>query len=216
MWIWTALMCLGGVGLQACATAPRVEMVEEDAGLTGAGELAGYEEGLQAFEEGDYQKAAALFEWLHETAQSRELSRRSLYALACMRLNMARTPEEIGQSISLWECWSEWTSEPVEDEDPRLLTPFLERIQSMWAPERQAPKAQPDRSRRKPPALDQASSKELASYKNLLQSKEREFERMKMRLDLKEREVRRLKHQIDALEAIHLKFQEKKKEVGSP
>ena len=46
--------------------------------------------------------------------------------------------------------------------------------------------------------------------------KEKEAERLKTRLESKEREVRRLKQQIESLEAIHLKFQERQKEVSSP
>jgi hypothetical protein len=49
-----------------------------------------------------------------------------------------------------------------------------------------------------------------------VQAREKESERLKTRLDAKEREIRRLKQQIESLEAIHLKFQERQKEISSP
>jgi predicted nucleic acid-binding Zn-ribbon protein len=52
--------------------------------------------------------------------------------------------------------------------------------------------------------------------KDLLQAKEKELDRIKSRLETREREIRRLKHQIDSLEAIHLKFQERKQGASSP
>lgn len=55
-----------------------------------------------------------------------------------------------------------------------------------------------------------------AVCRDLLQAKDREIERIKARLDAKEKEARRLKHQIESLEAIHLKYQERKQGVSSP
>ena len=52
--------------------------------------------------------------------------------------------------------------------------------------------------------------------KDLMQAKEKEMDRIKTKLDAREREIRRLKHQIDSLEAIHLKYQERKQGASSP
>ena len=170
---------------------------------------------MQAFEKGDYEKAAAIFEFLIENAQNERLSRRSIYALACMRLAMAQTVGEMNEAMALWNCWSQKPSENSDTEDPRMLAPILERLNNAPGASRQGlPKVA--KPKHKPSYTDQLANRDLAMYKNLLQAKEKELEKMKTRLDTKEKEVRRLKHQIDSIEAIHLKYQEKKKEVSTP
>lgn len=198
---------LAGMGLCSCAVRqqpqpPRVEAPVQET------ELKAWEEGLQAFEDGDYEKARALFEVLTENAEPEGLSRNAFFALAATRLVLAQTPEEFNQALATWECWSQQFPHPAAEEDPRLLTPFLQRLTPPGLAESQAKENQPP--------VKRIIMGGPGSCKDQLQAKDKEIERLKTRLDAKEKEARRLKHQIESLEAIHLKFQERKQGVSSP
>jgi len=201
------IVLLAGIGIFGCTVRqqpepPRVEPPEQEI------ELLTWQEGLQAFREGDFDKALVLFEIISESAQPEALSRKALFALAATRLVMAQTPEEFGQALATWECWDQQLPHPIEDEDPRLLTPFLLRLTPPGVPENQVREHQPP--------VKKISIGSTAVCRDLLQAKDREIERIKARLDAKEKEARRLKHQIESLEAIHLKYQERKQGVSSP
>lgn len=172
-------------------------------------ELRTWQEGFSAFQEGDYERAMAIFDILTEMAQSDELYRMSLYGLAVTRLITAQTPEDFRDAVALWKCWSEQPAIPEEEEDPRMLGPFLERLTPPGKPVESPP----------PKAKKPVNIVPYATYQSCreqVQNRDKEIERLKTRLEAKERESRRLKQQIETLEQIHLKFQEKKQGMESP
>ncbi len=173
-----------------------------------------FQEAMGYFRSAEYGQALALFEELSRNAGTEPLRRKALYAQGCTRLILAQTTEEYNSALALWQSWSRLA--PSENgEDPRMLTPILERISPTLPPElKGAPISQPLKPRKKGGSV--YVNKDLATYKSALESREKELERYRTRLESREREVRRLKQQIESLEAIHLKFQEKQKEVSSP
>ncbi len=132
----------------------------------------------------------------------------AFFALASTRLVLAQTPQEFNQALATWECWSQQFPHVAADEDPRMLTPFLQRLTPPGSNESQTKEAEPP--------VKKVIMVSPAGCKDLLQAKDKEIERVKARLDAKEKEARRLKHQIESLEAIHLKYQERKQGVSSP
>jgi len=209
---WTlVLVFLAGIKLSACTSLP-TPPPPTGGDLAHQGELKTWQDAMQSFDEGAYEKAQALFEVLSENAELDGLSRKALFALAVTRLMSAQTPEEFSQALYTWDCWSRQLPQDLAQElaleDPRMLTPFLRRLT--------------------PPGTSEAQFKEStapvkktitytpAGSKDLLQAKDKEIDRLKTKLDARDKEVRRLKHQIDSLEAIHLKFQERKQGVSSP
>lgn len=172
------------------------------------GELKTWQDGVQAFHEGAYEKAQALFEMLSEHAELEGLRRQALFALAAARLMLAQTPEEFSQALYTWDCWSQQFPPDPAAEDPRMLTPFLQRLSPPGSSEGQLKES--------PAPVKKIILHSPAACKDLVQAKDKEIDRMKAKLDAREKEVRRLKHQIDSLEAIHLKFQERKQGVSSP
>jgi hypothetical protein len=94
-------------------------------------------------------------------------------------------------------------------EDPRMLTPFLQRLTPPGSPEAQITQSPP-------PAKKITVSSSSTGCRDLLQAKEKEMDRIRTKLDARDKEIRRLKHQIESLEAIHLKYQERKQGVSSP
>jgi hypothetical protein len=212
-WIGLAAMLFIVGTITACTTAQPYPTLPVQVPPSSNAEHQAFEEAMQAFEDEEYQKASAIFEFLSDSTHSEELYRQALYGMACSRLAAAQTAAELDEAIDLWVCWSQQAPDRLEGEDPRLLTPLLQRLDP---PEQNLPKGS-KRIQRKPSSnSDHLALKDLAMYKNLLQAKEKELEKVKARLDSREREVRRLKHQIDSLEAIHLKYQEKKKEISTP
>ncbi len=206
--LYLMLILLVGLGLSACNTVPKPPPSGGN-DVYRESELKAWEEGVQAFEDGDYEKARVVFEVLTESAETESMRSKAFFALASTRLILAQTPEEFNEAMSVWACWSRQLPDEMREEDPRMLTPFLQRLTAPGAPETNLTKSR-------------APVKKIIVYSNpggckeLLQAKEKELERIRSRLETREREIRRLKHQIDSLEAIHLKFQERKQGASSP
>ena len=209
LYYWSlTLILLAGSGIAACTVLSKPQPIEKRP-VSREVELNAWQEGMLAFNAGDYEKARAIFEALTESAETDSLRRRAFFALASTRLALAQTPEEFGEAMSVWTCWGRQKAAYPEEEDPWMLTPFLERLTPPGAAEVQ-------------PSQSQPLVKKIVVYspsgscKDQLQAKEKELDRTKTKLDAREKEIRRLKHQIDSLEAIHLKYQERKQGVSSP
>jgi hypothetical protein len=198
---------LAGIGLCACTG---MQKPQPSPALSPAleAELSTWQEGLQAFEAGDYEKARVLFEMLSENAANEGLRGKAFFALASTRLVLAQNAEEFNQALATWDCWRHQFPHRMEGEDPGMLTPFLQRLTPPGSLENQ--------TRENQVPVKKVIISGPAGCKDLLQAKDKEIERVKARLDAKEKEARRLKHQIESLEAIHLKFQERKQGVASP
>jgi hypothetical protein len=172
------------------------------------------EEGLEAFHNGEYGKAMAVFEFLSESTESEAIYRRSLYGLASTRLILAQSAAEFSEAKALWDCWSQQATSEIRGEDPRMMTPLLARIAASMDSGKILKKE--GNSKDKTVYKNHLVYRDVVVYKNLLDAKEKEIGRLRSRFETKEKEVRRLRHQIESLEAIHLKYQEKQKEISSP
>jgi hypothetical protein len=211
-------LVLLGLQLAACVTpeASRTQTSEGPVSPKPDQETARLQEGMDHFRRADYQQALVLFEELSRSAQSEPVRRKALYAQGCTRLIMAQSAEEYSGALALWQSWSR-LAPPGTDEDPRMLSPILERISPMISTETKGTSsAQASKPKKKSGSRTIYINKDLAAHKNMMDTKEKEFERVKTRLESKEREVKRLKQQIESLEAIHLKFQERQKETSTP
>jgi hypothetical protein len=185
-------------------------------GSTATAEAKFWEEGMHKFKAGDYEDALIDFDVLRGMTQDDRYLQMASYASACTRLILAENSEEFVEAMKQWAVWSEKRG-PEHTEDPRMLWPLLQRIAlsgALLTMEAETPK--PAKPPKRPSYKVELVSRDLAAYKSLAQSKEKESERLKSRLESKEREIRRLKQQIESLEAIHLKFQERQKEISSP
>jgi hypothetical protein len=188
--------------------AERDHVVVEESRRTVAGGPS-WEEGMEAFRAGEYQRAAHLFEALLERAQGDEARRMGLYAVACSRLVAARTPREFQEAIALWEQWRQAVPPGLRYEDPRMMAPLIRRIPPPSKPgprpaERARGEASPEVKR-----LMQSKEDEIRAQEELVRAKEEEIRS-------KEEEVRELREQLEALEAIHRNIGEKKRGVSAP
>jgi hypothetical protein len=157
------------------------------------------DDALGAFNAGDYGSAKNLFGMLSESAQTPEISRQALFGLASAEFILAHTTEEFRDALSSWKKWSGQSRSGPGCEDPRLLTPFLLRLE---------------------PAIKDAiaarshggrAAKETEAREML---KEKEMQSLRSKLEIRDREIRRLRHQLESLEEIHRKYQEKKQEAS--
>ncbi len=204
-------------GLSACAHSPhpaREPVAARPEPPTA--EVMLWRAGLEKFRAGDFDDALIDFNVLKASAQSERYGRMAEYASACMRLILAQSADDFREAMELWASWSE--GEALADvEDPRLLRPLLQRIALLGHPmNAEADSEREEKPRKRPQYNVEWVNRDLAACKSMAQAKEKEAERLKTRLESREREVRRLKQQIESLEAIHLKFQERQKEVSSP
>jgi hypothetical protein len=208
------LFVLFGLQLTACATS---EVSRNERGLGASGldqETARLQEGMDYFRKADYAQALAVFDELGRTAKSEAVRKKALYAQGCTRLITAQTADEYSSALTVWQSWSRLTP-TGEGEDPRMLSSILERISpTLPIDSKTGAAAQASKPKKKPGSI--YINKDLASYKNMVENKDKEIDRVKSRLESREREVRRLKQQIESLEAIHLKFQERQKEISTP
>jgi hypothetical protein len=157
------------------------------------------EDAISAFKAGDYGRARNVFEMLTQSARSPEIGRQALFGLASVKLVAARTSEEYEDAFAAWQKWSVQAGPAAGCEDPRMLTPFLLKLE---------------------PAIEGAAASRLAGQsgkevdtRGILQTKEKEMQSLRAKLDQREREIRRLRLQLESLENIHREYQEKKQEA---
>jgi hypothetical protein len=140
---------------------------------------------------------------LSESARSPEICRQAMFGLASAKLILASSSEEYDDALSSWKKWSGQFNSGTACEDPRLLTPFLLRlepaIKDAWA-------------NRSTGAQGGRAAKE-ADARGVLQVKEKEMQSLRSKLEQRDREIRRLRLQLESLEEIHRKYQEKKQEA---
>jgi hypothetical protein len=207
--VWTWLLMIGcGLSLSACVHLPEVQPGQEST-LNHDAAWNAWEEGWAAFQRGDYRAAQKHFEEVSKRALNETLRRKGLYGLACTRLVAAQTSEEYNAALNLWELWIQMVPPELVDEDPRMVSQLLPRLYPT-----ELTKISP-KSEVAPPGSSRSSIsqgvrviKDKECEKQLRES-DRELQRLK-------RQIRTLRLQIEALEAIHRKIQEKKKEVSSP
>jgi hypothetical protein len=157
---------------------------------------------MNAFNAGDFKRAKIGFEILSESSRYPEIGRQALFGLSSVNLVLANTSDEYEDAISSWKKWSSQVNSWQGCEDPRMITPFLLRLQTSI--KGAAGSASASKSRR--------AAKDIDS-KVILQTKEKEMQTLRAKLELREREIRRLRHQLESIEEIHRKYQEKKQEV---
>lgn len=153
---------------------------------------------IKAFNARDYKRAKIGFEILSESTQNPEIARQALFGLSSVKLVLANTSDEYEDAISSWERWTGQVNSWQGCEDPRMITPFLLRLQT---------------SIKGAAGVEGRRAAKEIDFRVVLQTKEKEMQVLRSRLELREREIRRLRHQLESLEEIHRKYQEKKQEA---
>jgi hypothetical protein len=210
---WTAVwLVIALVATTGCGSLPKAMTAEAQLQFPGPDSGSpSWAQGLLALERGDYQEAANIFGALSKQATPGELRRKALYALACTRLMTAQNRDEFNAAWNLLELWSQTAPVELNDEDPRMLTPVLSRFTpTTWpaaAPLQSAlpPSSAPNKAGLMAP-VKVVKDKECEKQ---LRETDQEVQRLK-------KQIKTLRHQLEALETIHRKIQEKKKEVSNP
>lgn len=147
---------------------------------------------------GQYEKAASVFQRLSGDVGDPVLARKAYFGLACARLAVARTPEELREGLNIWNTWVQMTPEGLPSEDPRLITPLLPRLAAADG-------------RSGPPLLSEAEiDRELARSQRLAGCQE-ESGKTKDLLRRKTAEAESLRSQLNALERLYQDISHKKK-----
>lgn len=174
-------------GLWGCTWFQKMEVSSEDA-RAHKGKLKPWKDGISAFQDGNYKEAYRLFDSLSHESGDKNLRRKALYGVACTSLTLARNADELNEAMKHWDAWSRLSPQQMDYEDPRMLTPLLERLAALY--------------------LRSTSTEEIR--------KSYEAQKHNKLLEEKDREIQNLKNQLEALDAIHQEIEEKKKEVSSP
>jgi hypothetical protein len=210
---WTALwLVVMLVAITGCGSLPKAAPAGGQVQSPGpASESPSWAEGLLAFEREDYQEAANIFGALSKSATTGELRRKALYALACTRLMMAQNRDEIDVAWNLLELWSQTAPVEMNDEDPRMLTPVLSRFAPppMSAVAPLQPAVPPPSMPNKAASISAIKVVKDKECERQLRESDKEVQRLK-------KQIKTLRHQFEALETIHRRIQEKKKEVSNP
>jgi len=147
---------------------------------------------------GQYEKAASIFQRLSGDVSAPVLARKAYFGLACARLAMAKTPEDLREGLTIWNTWVQMTPESLASEDPRLITPLLPRLAA-------------SSSQAAPPMLSEVEiDRELARSQRLAGCQE-ETGKTKDLLRKKTAEAEALRSQLNALERLHQEISHKKK-----
>jgi hypothetical protein len=207
LWFWLVIIWCG-LTLSACAHIPG-DQPARDQSQNHESVWHDWEEGMAAFQRGDYQGAQRYFEVVSKRALNEDLRRKGLYGLVCTRLLMAQTADDYNAALNLWGLWIRLAPSELVDEDPRMLALLLPRLypteltNMSLVPQVVLPSSLRSSDA---PVVKVVKNKECEKQ---LRESDREVQRLK-------RQIRTLRLQIEALEAIHRKIQEKKKEVSSP
>jgi hypothetical protein len=206
-WFWPVVIWCG-LFPAACTTVQRTQSKLE-LGQNEDAARRDWQEGMAAFQQGDYEKAQRCFETVGKREASEGLRRKALYSLACTRLLLAQTAEDYQAALRLWELWNQLSPAQLREEDPRMMALLLPRLYSA--------------DLTKTPPASHSVSQPLSKTGNtqaVRVVKDRECERQLRESDQEvqrlKRQIRTLRLQIETLEAIHRKIQEKKKEVSTP
>lgn len=139
----------------------------------------------EAYRAGDYDRAADLFLALSLVSSDPVLSRKALYGLACSKLALADSDEDMAEALDVWKRWASLAPDNPDIEDPRLLSPLLPRL-----------------------APDGEDSRET------VRSMEKEMNRLRARLKEKSQDLDALKSQLDALEQLHKEITIRKQDIN--
>lgn len=159
----------------------------------GLSEAARLQDAVTAFRARDYATAHDLFERLSHEAEDRALRRQALYGLACVRLVRAQSSEEMRRALNTWSVWEEQSPVQLSIEDPRLLSPLLQRLPALLEKPARAPVRQ---TKTAPPPSPPSAASEVEWSKVV---------------EEKDREIQELRDRLRALEAIYKEVEEKRR-----
>lgn len=158
------------------------------------------ERGNQAFQNSDYQKALEIYRTLSQLARNEDVRRKSLYGLACTRLMLAESPDELSESIVLWDVWRQLEPKQKKNIEQALLRPLLMQ------------KELPEKNPEQPDDSESISDANTALEKTIA-DKNTEIVRLKSKIKNMEKEIKKLKHQLLTLEAIDQNIKQKMTEI---
>ena len=153
------------------------------------------ERGNLAFQNKDYEKALEIYRMLSQLARNEDIRRKALYGLACTRLLLSESPEELSESIILWDVWSQLESQETKGGYPILLRPLL--LQKGF-PEKREKEKKADVNN---------------SLTRIIADKDKEIQILKSRIKKMEQEIKKLTHQLSSLEAIDKNIKQKMTEI---
>ncbi|MGC8491466.1 MAG: hypothetical protein ACP5SH_06990 [Syntrophobacteraceae bacterium] len=154
---------------------------------------------VKAFESGDYEKAQTGFEMLSNEAKNSDIRRSALFGLATTRLALADNRDEYNRAMTTWKKWAGEVKSCKGLEDPRMLTPFLLRLQSAIGKGAGGPLGE--------------KAKKKDEFRGIVLMKEKVVHALQWKLELAERQIRQLRHDLKSLDEIHRKYEEKKQEM---
>lgn len=191
----------------------------------------------QAFENGEYQKAGEIYALLIQQSKYPDIRRRSMYGLACVRMTVAETCEDLQKAYDLWTEWRNLAHNiEISLEDPRMYNPFFEKIISgIWLQD-QFNRQLLTQDNEKQTNVQQSGTDDIPfqshpkqiiheqpihpeknnndeNLEKLLHAREKEIRKLKNQIVKMEMDMKVLKERFSALEEIHQEIQEKKRGI---
>ena len=182
-------------------------------------ESQGLEAADKAFQQGEYHRAASAYAVLRHSGNEM-ICRKALYGFACAQLMLAEDDKALQEALHSLKVWSNLAPAETQSEDPRLLSPVLERLAAFGKSAQHADettKQQGDLQELKKCLREKEDR--IARMSKELESLRSERDSLQMQSEHAEemaQEIQTLKNQIKSLEVIDQGIQEKKKEVSNP
>jgi len=168
--------------------------------------------GHEAFLQSDYDKAMHIFESLVQSGSNRIIRRKALYGLACTSLLKAQDTLQFDEALSLWDTWVNSAPVEFESEDPRLLGPFIQKIEPPCKKEKEIQAL----VKKKEKEIQGIVKKKEKEIQGIVKKKEKEIQALINKIDNMTQEMDNLQYQIKSLEAIDQTIEKKKKDIFTP
>ncbi|MDR3566464.1 MAG: hypothetical protein P4L43_00390 [Syntrophobacteraceae bacterium] len=187
------------------ATAPQVLPAVETNQATARSirrdvELEALQNGMKAFDSGQYEKAQTTFEMLSGLAKNPDIRRRALFGLASTKLVLADSQGAYNSAVATWEKWAAEAKPSNDGEDARMITPFLLNLQSAIGKGCGGPLGAKEKAKHD-------------DFPRIVIMREKVVQALRAKLRLAERQIVRLRHDLRSLDEIHRKYEEKKQEI---
>jgi hypothetical protein len=175
-----------------------------------------YQHAIKAYNEGQYNAAAQLFDSIRATTVDHLMARLALYGLACARMMAAESPRAYQEALQIWQAWVAGAPSDDKTESPLLMVPLIkEKAFFANIPLTGSVPNEIQENKIVPLWKLLKAKQDLELVRQQLEESDRAKKSALKRIGALEKEIEELTNQLKALETIDQKIQKKKSAIPS-